>query len=384
MAQAQPNSPDIEKWLQLLRSDNVGPATFQKLIKHFETAENALDASVSSMTEIDGIGFKTAERIASSRDKFDVSSELKLADKLGIWLINLNDQRYPPALKRIYDPPPVLYIKGTLKDSDNLCIAIVGTRRCSLYGREQSSRFAHLLSSSGFTIASGMARGIDTAAHHGALSAAGRTIAVQGCGLAHIFPPENKKLFELISESGACISELPLNYQPLSENFPSRNRIIAGLSLATIVIEADLYSGALITATSALENNREVMAIPGKIDSDLNRGTHKLIKQGARLLDSVEDVMDSLGYIGRGLYEHAADASAAASEQADAPLFDASRLNLTGHEKAIYESLTKEPMHIEQLIARLSAPAGSVNSALITLQLKGLVKQLPGNLFLKR
>ena len=383
MAKNQPNSPDIEKWLKLIRADGVGPTTFCKLIKHFGSAEKALGASVSQLTKIDGIGFKTAEQIAATRDKFDVTGELELADKLGVGIINIEDKRYPAVLKQIYDPPPVLYIKGTLTRQDNLAISIVGTRRCSLYGQEQASRLAHLLSSAGFTIISGMARGIDTAAHHGALSASGRTIAVQGCGLANIFPPENKKLFELIAESGACISELPLRYEPLSENFPPRNRIIAGLSLGTIVIEAGLNSGALITAKAALENNREVMAVPGKIDSPASYGSHQLIKQGAKLIESVEDVMEALGYIGEQLQSHVSAAAQKASERVEAPLFDASQFNLSDNEKTIYDCLEKEPLHIDQIIADTNLPPGSINAGLISLRLKGLIKQLPGNLFLR-
>src|SRR4030042_1874131 len=167
------NSVDIEKWLKLINADAVGPATFGKLITHFRTIDYVLGASVSELAKVDGIGLKTAERIAATRDKFDTSAELALADKLGVWLINLADERYPPLLARTYDPPPVLYIKGTLGTSDNLAISIVGSRRCSLYGQEQASQFAHFLSGAGFTICSGMARGIDTAAHTGAVSAGG-------------------------------------------------------------------------------------------------------------------------------------------------------------------------------------------------------------------
>jgi DNA processing protein len=229
-----------------------------------------------------------------------------------------------------------------------------------------------------------MARGIDTAAHQGALSAGGRTIAVQGCGLANIFPPENKKLFELIAESGACISELPLRYEPLSENFPPRNRIIAGLSLGTIVVEAGLNSGALISARAALENNREVMAVPGKIDSPLSKGAHQLIKQGAKLIESVEDVMDALGYIGEQLEKHVSAAAQNASESVEAPLFEARNLKLSSDERKIYDCLDKEPLHIEQIIEDSELTAGSVNAALISLRLKGLIRQLPGSLFVKR
>jgi DNA processing protein len=293
MADKQINSGKIEKWLKLLGADGVGPATFTKLLKHFGSADRALGVSVSELAQIDGIGFKTAEKIAASRNSFDTAGELETADKLGVWIINMDDERYPPVLKRIYDPPPVLYIKGTLTAGDNLAISIVGSRRCSLYGQEQASRFAYLLASAGFTICSGLACGIDTAAHRGALKAAGRTIAVMGCGLANVFPAENKNLFKLISEGGACISELPLKYEPLAENFPPRNRIIAGLSLGTIVIEAGLRSGALITARAAIDYNREVMSVPGKIDSPLSKGCHRLLKQGATLVESMEDVMQA-------------------------------------------------------------------------------------------
>jgi len=383
MAKKHQNSVDIVKWLKLIRADNVGPTTFAKLIKHFGSPDRALGASVAELTHIDGIGSKTAEEIARTRNKFDTTAELELAEKLGVWIIHLEDERYPPTLKQIYDPPPVLYVKGSLTDADNLAIAIVGTRRCSLYGQEQASRLAHFLASAGFTICSGMARGIDTAAHQGAISANGRTIAVQGCGLANIFPPENKKLFELIADSGACISELPLQYEPLSENFPPRNRIIAGLSLGTIIVEAPFNSGALITARAALDNNREVMAVPGKIDSPLSKGAHQLIKQGAKLVESVEDVMEALGYIGQRLQSYVSEAAEKASEKLKTPLFDVRQLNLNNDEKKIYDYLSKEPLHIDQIIAGANLAPGSINAGLISLRLKGLIKQLPGSLFMR-
>ncbi|MHC5214248.1 MAG: DNA-processing protein DprA, partial [Planctomycetota bacterium] len=306
------------------------------------------------------------------------------ADKLGVWVIHLQDDRYPPALKAIYDPPPVLYIKGTLTRSDNLAMAIVGSRRCSHYGTEQANRFSHLLASAGFTIVSGLARGIDSAAHRGALATKGRTIAVQGCGLSNIFPPENKKLFEQITENGAVISELPLTYEPLAENFPGRNRIIAGLSMGVLVVEATYRSGALISAQAAMENNREVMAVPGRIDSPCSLGCHKLLKQGARLIDSIDEIMDALGYVGDGLKTHAATAAAEAEQNAQGTLFDTSRLNLTEAEEAILGHLNSEPVHVEELIESTQLSAAKVHSAVISLQLKGLVKQLPGNMLVKR
>lgn len=384
MAKIPENSADIDLWLKLVRADEVGPVTFSRLLKRFGSVGRALGASVSEMTKVEGVGFKTAERIAASRDKFDANAELELAARLGVWLVHMEDPRYPPLLKQIYDPPPVLYVKGTLAHEDTLGVAIVGCRRCSLYGQEQASRFAHLLAAAGFTIVSGMARGIDTAAHSGALAAQGRTLAVQGCGLSNVFPPENARLFELISGSGACLSELPLRAEPLAENFPPRNRIIAGLSLGTIVVEAALRSGALITAQTALESNREVMAVPGKIDSPLSQGPHSLIKQGARLVESVEDVMEALGYVGEQLKEHTAAAAKEATDKVEAPTLDAAKLNLKGHEKTVYDALGKEPLHVDQLIGEVDLPAGAVNAAVMSLRLKGLIKQLPGNLFAKR
>jgi DNA processing protein len=378
------HSPQIALWLKLIRADGIGPTLFKRLLDFFGGVERIFTASVAELIKVEGIGNKTAESIVRTRDAFDVDSELALADKLGVWVIHLQDDRYPPALKAIYDPPPVLYIKGTLTRSDNLAMAIVGSRRCSHYGTEQANRFSHLLASAGFTIVSGLARGIDSAAHRGALATKGRTIAVQGCGLSNIFPPENKKLFEQITENGAVISELPLTYEPLAENFPGRNRIIAGLSMGVLVVEATYRSGALISAQAAMENNREVMAVPGRIDSPCSLGCHKLLKQGARLIDSIDEIMDALGYVGDGLKTHAAATATEAEQNAQGTLFDTSRLNLTEAEEAILGHLNSEPVHVEELIESTQLSAAKVHSAVISLQLKGLVKQLPGNMLVKR
>ncbi|HSV26455.1 MAG TPA: DNA-processing protein DprA, partial [Sedimentisphaerales bacterium] len=273
------HSDGIELWLRLRAAEGVGSVIFARLLERFGTVERALGASVAELTRVDGIGTHTAERIARTRDVFDSEKELELARRLGVWLVTTADERYPAALKAIYDPPPVLYVKGTLARSDSLAVAMVGSRRCSLYGQEQASRLAHFLASAGFTVVSGGARGIDSAAHAGALKAGGRTIAVQGCGLKYIFPQENQKLFEQIAEAGAVLSELPLETESLAVNFPPRNRIIAGISMGVIVVEATQNSGSLITATAALDYNREVMAVPGKIDSPLSKGSNELIKK---------------------------------------------------------------------------------------------------------
>jgi DNA processing protein len=378
------NSVNIDKWIKLIRCDGIGPIAFARLLKYFDNIDDALGASTHRLEKVEGIGPKTAESILASRDKFDTEKEIQLAKKLGIWIINLEDSRYPAALKRIYDPPPVLYVKGTLKSSDALAVAIVGTRRCTTYGTEQSSRLGYMLASAGFTITSGLASGIDTAAHLGAIKATGRTIAVQGCGLAHIFPPENKKLFGQVADSGACISELPLEFDARSENFPARNRIISGLSMGVIVVESAGIGGAMITAAAAVEQNREVMALPSKVDSPVSVGPHRLIKEGARLVHSIDDVMESLGYIGEGLKEHASFTATAAEKDVQGQLFDIEQLNLSQIEKTVLKNLDKEPAHIDEVIGKTALAAGQINSALICLRLKGLINQLPGNMFTKK
>ena len=380
----QPHSPQIDLWLKLIRAEGVGPTIFKRMLDYFGDIDRVFSASVAALMKVEGVGQKTAESIFRTRDDFDADKELTHADKLGVWVIHARDERYPAALKAIYDPPPVLYVKGTLTRADSLAMAIVGSRRCTHYGTEQANRFSHLLASAGFTIVSGLARGIDSAAHRGALAAGGRTIAVQGCGLATVFPPENQKLFEQIVENGAVISELPLTYEPLAENFPGRNRIIAGLSMGVLVAEATYRSGALISAQAALENNREVMAVPGRIDSPASAGCHKLLKQGARLVDSIEEIMDALGHVGQGLKDHADAAAAGAEQAAQGTLFDLSRLQLNPQESALMDRLNSEPVHVEELIQATGLPPGKIHAAVISLQLKGLVKQLPGNMIVKR
>lgn len=374
----------IEDWLKLIRAEGVGPVTFRRLLDHFGAFDRVFGASAAQLARVEGIGFKTAEKIARTRNRFDPAPELEQAAAAGVFLIHWDDPRYPPPLKSIPDAPPVLYVKGSLDRGDSLSLAVVGSRQCTHYGTEQAERFAHLLAAAGLTIVSGLARGIDSAAHCGALSARGRTLAVQGCGLGHVFPPENRKLFEKIAESGAVFSELPLNYEPLSENFPGRNRIIAGLSMGVLVVEAAPRSGALITAKAALEYNREVMAVPGRIDSPVSKGPHELIRQGARLVDSVEDIMDTLGVIGRGLKPHVSDSAQQTQHDVEAPLFDPARLALSKPEEQVLAQLNSQPLHTDEIIDALDLPAGAVHAALISLQLKALIKQLPGNLYIRK
>jgi DNA processing protein len=287
-------------------------------------------------------------------------------------------------LKKINDAPAVLYVKGTLGRGDSLAVSIVGSRRCSLYGSEQASRFSYILGSSGFTVVSGMARGIDTAAHKGALSAGGRTIAVQGCGLNKRFPAENEKLFDEIVESGACISSFPLDYEPLAENFPSRNRIIAGSSLAVVVIEAGNRSGSLITARLGLEYNREVMAVPGKIDSPLSSGSNKLIKEGAKLIDCAGDIIEALGLVGQTVKEVVSKAENQIDKNEKQVRAETAKIKLSDYEQSIYANISGEPTHIEDIIVNTGLEIGRINAGLISLRLKGLINHLQGNIYNKR
>jgi DNA processing protein len=373
------NSPDIDKWLTLARAKEVGPKTFLRLLEHFGSVDEAIGATVLDLRRIKGIGEQTARTIVSSIGRFNVNKELQMAKKLGVHLIHYEDPRYPPGLKQINSPPPILYVKGSIIETDKLAIAVVGSRAHDYYGQEQASRFAYTLASSGFTIVSGMAAGIDGWAHRGAMNARGRTIAVQGCGLAHIFPQENTDLFNSIPKHGACISELPLDTEPRGENYPARNRIIAGLAIATLVIQASGRSGALITAKYAMETGREVMAVPGNIDNLLNQGCHQLIKQGAKLIENIDDIMEAIDYFGATVKEYVAETSSKAEKDLFSGQPEPKELNLSDAERKLYEIIKTRPDHIDHLIRSSGLGTGQVNAALITLRLKGLIRQHPGN-----
>jgi len=384
MGNTDPDREQLSKWLRLHLTNQVGSKTFAKLLERLGGIDQALAATPGQLESVPGIGAKTAQQIAASRDNVDVEAELDLADKLGVRILTLESEDYPSLLRQISDPPHVLYVKGELKRQDQLAVAVVGSRNCSLYGQEQSSRLSHMLAASGFTIVSGLARGIDTAAHRGALSADGRTIAVLGCGLAQVYPPENSELAEQITRSGALVSELPLRFEPLATTFPMRNRIIAGLSLGTIVVEARARSGALITARSALEENREVMAVPHRVDAPGGFGPHQLIKEGAKLIERIEDVLDGLGQIGGMIAEHADKATRLAAQRIEMPLFAPQEINLSQPEQTVMDCLSDEPIHIDEIINSSGLSVGQASATVTSLQLKALLKQLPGSFYQKR
>jgi len=380
----EPSNDRIAKWLRLHLTDQIGPITFAKLRERFKSIDDILQADASEIARVPRISLAKARHIVSSRDKIDVDQELELAEKLGVRILTLEDNAYPRLLRQITDPPPVLYVWGELNHSDELAVAVVGSRNCSRYGNEQASRLGHLLAAAGFTVVSGLARGIDAAGHRGALAADGRTIGVQGRGLAEIYPPENKELAQQISQKGAVISELPLRFAPLRTTFPARNRIISGLSLGTIVVEARPRSGALITARMAVEQNREVMAVPGQIDAPGSAGPHILIKEGAQLVQGIDDILDTLGHIGDILKDHARETTATAEASVEPSLFDKRQIPLTEAESSVTDFIDHEPIHIDYIISGCHMSPAQVNAAVTSLQLKGLIKQLPGSYYQKR
>lgn len=367
----------ISSYLHLHLTAGVGPTIFRQLLETFGSASAALKADRSALACVEGIGRVRADGICSARGEVDVEKELSLVVKAGAQLLCWDSPSYPVGLKNIYDPPPVLYVEGQLQSEDATAVAIVGTRRPSRYGLEQAERFAAALARAGFTVVSGLARGIDSAAHHGALKAGGRTIAVQGCGLGRVFPPENADLYRAISAQGAVVSEFPMLSEPLRENFPRRNRIISGLSVAVLVIEGPLRSGAMITARMAMEQGRDVFALPGRIDNLAAAGTNQLIRDGACLVRSLEDILDELGEVGHNMRSGA--------ERADQPPRRvALPANLSDAEKAIFRAATDEPMTVDEFCAATELSAGQVSSALTMLQLKGLMRQLAGARFLAK
>jgi len=290
----QDTASGLEALLTLNMVEGLGVTLLSRLLERFGSPEAVLAASRNALEEVEGVGSEVSRNISKATKKNDASAEMKAAEALGVKIISAASEDYPQPLRRIFDPPLVLYVKGELKEEDALAMAIVGSRRASYYGKNQAERLAGSLAKMGFTIVSGMAWGIDSAAHKGALGAGGRTIAVLGSGLANPYPKGNEKLLAEIIENGAAISEFPLTFPPRAENFPRRNRLISGLCLGVVVVEAAERSGSLITARWAMEQGREVFAVPGPIDSATSRGTHRLIKDGAKLVERVEDVIEEV------------------------------------------------------------------------------------------
>jgi len=359
--------------LKLHLADGVGAIKFRALIEAFGDAVSAASAGPSRLRGVEGIGPKTADAIASVTDQ-QIDEEIAEAQKRSADIICVAEDRYPPPLRNIYDHPAVIYVRGAILPPDSVAMGVVGSRRCTHYGLEQAMRFGELLGRAGLTVISGGARGIDTAAHRGALAAGGRTIAVMGCGLAHHYPPENADLFEQIASSGrgALVTELPMRTAVLAGNFPTRNRIISGLSLGVLIVEAARGSGALITAKEAAEQGREVFAIPGRVDSPLSNGANELIRNGATLVQNLDDILEHLGGVGSKLGE---------LEQQEAAALPA---GLNEIETLLVETLADGPLGLDELCRHSGLESGPAAASLTMLVIKGLVAQQPGNVFARK
>ncbi len=362
-------------------TDGIGPILSRRLIERAGSAEAACGASVALLRTVEGIGTSKASKIAASlaEARGKVVAEIEKARSLGVDFVTPEDEAYPHLLQTIPDPPLVLYVKGTLEPRDLNAIAIVGARKCSFYGREQAERFGMMLAGAGFTVVSGGARGVDSAAHRGAMSVTnGRTLAVMGSGIDVVYPPENRELFDQISDHGAVISEYPLGTPPIAENFPKRNRVVSGMSRGVLVIEADERSGALITARQAAdEHNRVVMAIPGRVDNPQSAGPHKLIRQGATLVTRVEHIIEAIGALDASIPEMPL------FEHRDEPAPPKIVTILSDHQQTIIDSLSIDPQDVDTITERTQLEVSIVLRELTLLTLKGRVKRVNGQRYVR-
>ncbi|MBN2031561.1 DNA-processing protein DprA [bacterium] len=360
---------DIASLLALVSVNGVGFHRIRKLISHFGSAKDVLNSSISELRQVDGIDEKMAQQIKQTVHHAYIDDQLSQVEKFGARIITYWDKDYPVILKKIYDPPVLLYVKGKLSQDCEKNVAVVGTRSPTENGKWIAEQLGSGLARYDIAVVSGMARGIDTHAHRGALKNNGTTYGVLGCGLNVIYPPENKKLYDQVAEHGALISEFPMNTEPAAGHFPKRNRIISGLSLGTVVVEAGEKSGALITAYMALEQGREVFAVPGNIRVHQSKGPHRLIQEGAKLIENVEDIL--------------ADIPQLKGQQTKKEERDILQL-LSNREKMIWEVLSEKPTHIDDITAQVNMDTSEVLALLLSLELKDVVKQLSGMMFVRQ
>ncbi len=352
-----------------LNMAGIGYIRMKALTDHFGELNKALEAGIDELRHVKDIGSHLARKVAEiKKGRKALDKEWSLVKKHKVKILSIFDKDYPENLRNIYDPPILLYIKGDIMVSDKMAIALVGSRKASLYGINICRDLASQLSRMGLTIVSGLARGIDSAAHKGAIDGRGRTIGVLGSGLDNIYPPENEKLASEIASSGALISEFPMEMPPLPRNFPIRNRIISGLSLGVIVVEAAKRSGALITADLALEQGREVFAVPGRAGSLTSTGAHRLIKQGAKLVDKIDDITEELNIDFEAFIE---------KNKKSVP-----DKELAGKEKKVYAALSEDPLHIDSIKDKTDLSAEEIATLLLKLEIKRMIRQLPGRNFI--
>lgn len=358
-------------WFALKSVPGIGNHLYKRLIERFDAPQSVFDAPFEALARIDGMSAVLAHRIRTHRTPDSVRKELDLAAAKGCRIVTQADREFPPLLREIPDPPPYLYVRGKM-DAGRGHIAIVGSRNASRYGLVTARRLGADLADRGLTVVSGMALGIDTAAHIGALDADMPTVAVLGSGLGRIYPAANRDLSRRIAEKGAVVSEFPVMAEPAAHHFPARNRIISGLSLGTVVVEATRRSGSLITARLSAEQNREVFAVPGSIQSFKSTGTHTLIKQGAKLVEHAEDIIEELAPM-----MAAACPSRAAPKRQPA----SAMAGLSPEERQVVNALGAYPVHIDELVRALNMAPGKLSGLLLQLELRGWVCQEPGKMF---
>lgn len=363
-----------EALIALNMIEGVGPIRARHLIDSLGDASAVLTASKGRLLQVNGIGEDTASAIAGWERTIDLSGELKRIEEFSCHVVTAEDEAYPKWLREIYDPPLVLYVRGRLIPQDANSVAVVGSRMTTHYGTETARKLSYQLAYVGVTVVSGAARGIDTAAHQGAISGKGRTIAVLGTGINLVVPPENAGLLDRIAENGAVITQFPFNRQADRQSFPIRNRIVAGMTMGTVVVEAALRSGALITSNFAVDYGRQVFAVPGRIDSPRSKGCHDLIKNGAKLCESTEDILSEFEY----LFPAGNRANASAAESSPPPA-----MTLSENERKICEILTGEELNIDTIIHKSGLPPAAVSVALLGLEMKKCVRQLPGKIFVR-
>ena len=358
---------DLARWVALSRVQGLGCVSFKKLAGHFEDPTEALSASTAALAEIPGLDPSVIDGLRSFSAWDEAEKETIRAEKAGVKIVPFTDSSYPTRLRMIPDPPPLLYLKGEIRRDDEKAVAVVGSRSTSDYGRRVARDLCRGLASLGFTVVSGMARGIDGTAHETSLNTGGRTIAVLGSGVDRVYPPEHDRLYRRISENGAVISEFPMGTRPLAFNFPARNRLISGLSLGVVVVEATEKSGSLITAALALEQGREVFAVPGEVGASRSRGAHRLIRQGAKLVENVNDIVEEI----------APQLLVRSGNAVSAPRRTLPQ-NLGDEFQRIFGLFQERPLQIDEVIESSGCSPSRVSEILLELELQGFIKQLPG------
>ncbi|MGF7185174.1 DNA processing protein [Desulfitispora alkaliphila] len=353
-------------WVAINSAPGIGTKRFKNLLDHFGSVQDIWMASREQLQQVNQIPTKVVDEFVYYRSKAKPSELLKKIDEAGIWFVTLQDALYPEILKHTYNPPVVIYGKGNIQCLQKKMIAVVGSRNCSYYAREMAAKISTDLAEYGYIVVSGLARGIDTYAHKGALKT-GETVAVLGCGVDVVYPPENNNIYQKIIEKGAVISEYLPGQGPLPNNFPARNRIISGLAQGVLVVEAGEKSGALITADFALEEGRDVYALPGMVTNPAARGTNNLLKQGAKLVEGAQDIIEE--------YTESRN-----NGQNLKP--DSFPQNISSTENKILDFISREPIHINNVANILKEDINVLSPILLNLELKGLIIQLPGKYYI--